>query len=68
MYLLACRIMIKIKQIFSTFNYKILYLTIQKVCREKLSLSDSTDCMITTIEEEKIVFAACPNYCQCFEI
>jgi hypothetical protein len=56
MYLLACRIKIKMKLFFSTFNRKILYLTIPILCRKNLSQSDPMGCKIITIEEEKKVF------------
>jgi hypothetical protein len=56
MYLLTCGPMIKMKGCFSTFNRKILYLTILIVCRKNLSQSDRMDCKIITIEGEKKVF------------
>jgi hypothetical protein len=44
------------EMIFSTSNYKILYLTMLIVCRKNLSQSDLTDCKIITIEGEEKVF------------
>jgi hypothetical protein len=52
MYILACRIRIKMKQSFSAFNRKILYLTILIVCNKSLAQSDCTDWKIITIEGE----------------
>jgi hypothetical protein len=69
MYLFACRIKIKIKWLFSTFIYKILYLTILVVCRKSPSQSDHTNCKTITIEEEEKVFlVGYPDCCQCLEI
>jgi hypothetical protein len=56
MYLLACRIEIKIKLFFSTVNHKIIYLTIIKICRKNLNQSDCMDCKIITIEGEEKAF------------
>jgi hypothetical protein len=56
MYLLTCGPMIKMKWCFSTSNRKILYLTMQIVCRKNLSQSGLTDCKIITIEGEEKVF------------
>jgi hypothetical protein len=40
----------------STFNHKILNLTILIVCRKNLNQSGCTDCKIITSEEEEKVF------------
>jgi hypothetical protein len=53
MYLFACRIKIKTNSFFSTFNFKILYLTILIVCKKNLNHSDHTDCTIITVEGEE---------------
>jgi hypothetical protein len=53
---------------FSTFNRKILYLTIPTICRKNLTQSDFMDCKIATIEgEEKVCLVGNPNRCQYFE-
>jgi hypothetical protein len=52
MYLLACRLKIKMKLSFFAFNHKILYLTILIVYKKNLTQSDCTDCKIITIEGE----------------
>jgi hypothetical protein len=47
--------------IFSTYNRKILYLTMPIVCKKNLNQSDLTDCKIITIEgEEKVFFGREP--------
>jgi hypothetical protein len=57
------------KLFFSTFNYKILNLTIPIVCIKKISKSNRMDCKIITIEEEENVFlVGSLGCCQCFEI
>jgi hypothetical protein len=53
---------------FSTFNCKILYLTILLVCRNNCSQSNHLDCKIITIEGEETFLVGCPNCCQCYEI
>jgi hypothetical protein len=42
--------------IFSTSNYKILYLAMLIDCRKNLNQSDLMDCKIITIEGEEKVF------------
>jgi hypothetical protein len=55
------------KLFFSTFNHKILYLTIPivcipMVCRTSLSQNDCTDCKIITCEgEEKVCLGGVPG-------
>jgi hypothetical protein len=69
MYLISSRIKIKKEWFFSTFNHKILNLTIPVVCRKNLNQSDHTDCKIITIDGNKRVsFVKSPDCCQCFEI
>jgi hypothetical protein len=55
---------------FSTFNRKILNLTIPIVCSKNLSQSDCTDCKIITIieGEEKVLLVESLDCCQCLEI
>jgi hypothetical protein len=56
MYSFACTIKIKMKSLFYTSNYKILYLAILIVCRINLNHSDYMDCNITTIAGGEKVF------------
>jgi hypothetical protein len=49
------------EMMFSTANYKILYLTMLVVCRKNLNQSDLMDCKIIIIEgEEKAFFGGEP--------
>jgi hypothetical protein len=69
MYFIACRINIKMKCYFSTFNHKILNLTILIVCGKNLNQCDPMDCKIIRIEgEEKVFLVESLDCCQCFEI
>jgi hypothetical protein len=54
------------EMMFSTSNRKILYLTMQMVCRNNLSQSDQTDCKVITIEEEEKVFGVEPGLLSMF--
>jgi hypothetical protein len=55
--------------LFSTFNRKILNLTIPIVCKKNLNQSDYTDCKIIIIGgEEKVFLMGSSDCCQCFEI
>jgi hypothetical protein len=55
--------------IFSTFNRKILGLTIPIVCKKNLSQNDHTNCkIITIVGEDKVFLVGCLDFCQCFEI
>jgi hypothetical protein len=60
MFLIACRTKIKVKCSFSTFNRKILNLTILIVCRKNLRQSNHTDCKIITLEGGKKFFGGEP--------
>jgi hypothetical protein len=67
MYLIACRIKIRMKCSFSTFNHKILNLSILTVYRKKFSQSDHMDCKIIIIEwEEKGFFCGEPRLLSMF--
>jgi hypothetical protein len=57
------------KQCLSTFNYKILYLTILTVQSKNLNQIDCSNCKIITIEgNEKVFLVECLECCQCIEI
>jgi hypothetical protein len=69
MYLLVSKIKIKMKQYFSTFECKILYLIVLIVCKTNLPQSDHMDCKIIIIEGEETIFlVGCSNCFQCFKI
>jgi hypothetical protein len=55
MYLFACRIKVRMKYLFTTFNHKILNLTILTLCKKNLSQSDCIDQKIIIYERKRKV-------------